>query len=317
MDMRILVLGAGATGGYFGARLLQAGADVSFLVRPARAAQLRAQGLALESPHGGFRARVSALTREELRGAWDLVVLSCKAYDLDSAIDSVAPAVGPGSVVLPLLNGVAHYEALDACFGAGRVAGGCCHLAVQLGAAGEIRHLNAVHRITFGARGPGVAQRRALERLAALFHAAPVDVRFVENAMQDCWEKYAFIAGLAASTCLMRAAVGDIAAAEHGREIVLEMFRVCAATAGRSGFPLRPGAHDEATATLTDPDSALTASMLRDLEAGRRIESEHIVGDMLRRAEAAGVEPGVLRVAYAHLQAREARRARESRRPPV
>lgn len=315
--MRILILGAGATGGYFGARLAQSGADVSFLVRPARAAQLRAQGLALESPRGGFRAPVSALVREELRGAWDLVILSCKAYDLDSAIDSVAPAVGPDSALLPLLNGLAHYKALDARFGAGRIAGGCCHLAVELGATGEIRHLNAVHRITFGARGPSVAQQRTLEQLAALFSATSVDVRFVENVMQDCWEKYAFIAALAASTCLMRAAVGDIAAAEHGREIVLEVFRVCAATAGRSGFPLRPEAHDEALAALTDPASALTASMLRDLEAGRRIESEHIVGDMVRRARAAGVEPGVLRVAHAHLQAHEARRARDSRRPPV
>lgn len=315
--MRILVLGAGATGGYFGARLAQAGAEVSFLVRPARAAQLRAQGLAVDSPRGAFRAPVSALLREELRGAWDLVVLSCKAYDLDSAIDAIAPALGPESTVLPLLNGLAHYDALDARFGAARVAAGCCHLAVQLGAAGEIRHLNAIERITFGPRGTAAAQRRALERLAALFGATSVEARFVDNAMQDCWEKYAFIAALAASTCLMRAAVGDIAASEQGREIVLELFRVCAATAGRSGFALRPQARDEAIATLTDPASTLTASMLRDLEAGGRIESEHIVGDMLRRAQAAGVEPGVLRVAHAHLQAREARRAREARIPAI
>lgn len=316
--MRILILGAGATGGYFGARLLEAGADVSFLARPARAAQLRAHGLVVESSRGAFRRPVVTLLQHELRGPYDLVILSCKAYDLDSAMDSVAPAVGPSTVLLPLLNGLAHYGALDARFGAGQVAGGCCHLAVALGAAAEIKHLNAVHRITFGARGGGEATRCCrLKRLAEFLSAGSVEVRYVEDVMHDCWEKYVFVAALAAATCLMRAAVGDIAATERGREIVLEALGVCAATAARNGFPLRAGAHEEAVAALTEPGSALTASMLRDLEAGRRIEFEHIVGDMLRRAEAAGLQPEVLRIAYAHLQAREARRARESRRPVV
>lgn len=311
--MRILILGAGATGGYFGARLVEAGADVSFLVRPSRAAQLRALGLVVESLHGDFRRPVVTLLESELRKPYDLVTLSCKAYDFESATDSVAPAVGPNTLLLPLLNGLAHYSMLDARFGAERVAGGCCHLAVALGAAGEIKHLNAVHRITFGARAANAQnQHQKLEQLAGLYAGTSVECRLAANIMQDVWEKYVFVATLAAVTCLMRAAVGDIAATENGRGIMLEALDVCAGTAARSGFPMRPGAHDEAIATLTEPGSALTASMLRDLEAGRRIESEQIVGDMLRRAEAAGLEPGVLRIAYAHLQAREARRARES-----
>lgn len=312
-QMRILILGAGATGGYFGARLMEAGADVSYLVRRSRAAQLRAQDLVVESPRGDFRRPVSALLESEIGGPYDLVVLSCKAYDLESALDSVAPAVGPDTLLLPLLNGLAHYALLDARFGAGRVAGGCCHLAVALGPAGEIKHLNAVHRITFGAReGNAENKHERLEQLAKLFAGTSIECRLAEDVMQEVWEKYVFIAALAAMTCLMRAAVGDIVAADGGRALMQETWDTCAQIAARSGFPPRPAAREEAIQTLTERGSAFTSSMLRDLEAGHRLEADHIVGDMVRRADALGVAPGLLRVAHLHLRAHEARRARET-----
>lgn len=311
--MRILILGAGATGGYFGARLTQAGADVTFLVRPARAAQLREQGLIVTSSLGDFHGPVGLALQSEVASAYDLILLSCKAYDLDAAMVSIGPAVGPHTVVLPLLNGLAHYDRLDTRFGRARIGGGCCHLAAMLDPGGAVRHLNAIHRITFGIRdGNADHARSVLNSLADLFARTSVECLHTENVMQELWEKYVFLCALASMTCLMRAAVGDIVAAEGGRVLMLEAFEVCAQTAARSAFPPRSAAREDAIRILTEPGSAFTASMLRDLEAGHRLESDHVIGDMLRRAVSVGVAPGPLRVASAHLLAHEARRAREA-----
>ena len=149
--MKILVLGAGAIGGYFGGRLVQAGGDISFLVREGRRAQLAERGLVVRSPHGDFSVPVDALTREHLRGAADLVLLACKAYDLEAAIEAVGPAVGEHTVVLPLLNGVAHIDRLSAAFGTARVAGGSCGIPATLTPEGEVVQLGPLHRIVFGA----------------------------------------------------------------------------------------------------------------------------------------------------------------------
>ena len=130
---RILVLGAGATGGYFGGRLLEAGHEVSFLVRPQRASVLRKTGLVIHSPEGIARLEPELVLAERLKGTYDLIILSCKAYDLDSAMEAVAPAVGKETAILPLLNGLKHYETLDARFGAERVLGGLCSIAVTVG----------------------------------------------------------------------------------------------------------------------------------------------------------------------------------------
>ena len=152
--MRILVLGAGGVGGYFGGRLVQAGGDVTFLVRERRAESLRRSGLVIHSPLGDFSAPVAVETRDSVRPEFDLALLSCKAYDLDSAIDSVGRGLAPDGRVLPLLNGLAHYQRLDAAFGAERVIGGLCHISVTLGGDGAIEHLNRLHRVIYGERGP-------------------------------------------------------------------------------------------------------------------------------------------------------------------
>ena len=167
--MKILVLGAGAIGGYFGARLQQAGADVTFLVRSRRAAQLAAHGLAVRSPFGDFDVKPRWLEAQALREPYDLVLLTCKAYDLDGALEAIAPAMGPTSHVLPLLNGLLHLDRLAQAFGAQRVVGGCCSIPVTLGPQGEVLHLAKMHRIAFGTL-PGTSPE-ARAKLAAL-HAS-------------------------------------------------------------------------------------------------------------------------------------------------
>ena len=305
--MRLLVLGAGGIGGYFGGRLAQSGADVTFLVRDARAARLQAEGLVIESPLGDARLDVTTATPGMLVGVYDLVLLSCKAYDLDSAIDTIRPAVGPGTSIMPLLNGLAHVERLEAAFGAKPVLGGLAHISVTLLPDGRIRHLNKLSTLTYGARLPEQeAHCAAIEALLA-----PVNFEWQNSrtVMQDMWEKFVFITAAASMTCLMRAPVGDILQADDGERLILQVLGECGGVASASGFPVRDKAKDWARSALTQQGSPLTASMLRDLQSGAKIEADHLQGDMIRRAGAHDVDVALLRTAYCHLQAYMAGRA--------
>jgi 2-dehydropantoate 2-reductase len=309
--MKILVLGAGAIGGYFGARLVQARADVHFLVRERRAALLAGRGLVVRSPHGDFTVPARTLLAGEVQPGWDLVLLTCKSYDLDAAIASVAPALGERTLVLPLLNGLAHIERLRAAFGAARVLGGTCVIPATLTPEGEVQHLGTPHRITFGPlAGTRAGAAHDLEPLREAFARGPVEAVLADDMAQPLWEKFVGLATLAAMTCLMRAAVGDIVASDDGALLMEDTLRACVATATAAGHAPREAALAPLRAMLFAPGSDFTASMLRDLEAGSRTEADHVVGDMLRRAVAAGVDPGPLRHARCHLQAAERRRAR-------
>ena len=308
--MRILVVGAGAIGGYFGARLLQAGRDVTFLVRPRRAAQLAATGLVVKSPLGDIDLPHPPLIEaQDLREPFDLIILSCKAYDLDGAIESFAPAVGPDTLILPLLNGMRHLDALDQRFGARAVLGGLCAISTALDDQGRILHFSDFANLAYGARESAQADKaEALDK--ALLNAA-FDARRSGKIAQEMWEKWAFIASGAGITCLMRAAFGDIEAA-GGADLALALYDECAGIAAANGFPPREPAQKFARTTLTAPGSEFVASMLRDIERGAPVEADHIVGDLLRR-QGAKTEPGsILRIAYVRLKAYEARRAREA-----
>ena len=310
--MRVLVVGAGATGGYFGARLAAAGRDVTFLVRPARAARLAEGGLSVRSPLGDFRVeRPATVTAGAIAGPFDLVLLSCKAYDLGSALDDVAPAVGPGTMVLPILNGLAHLDALDARFGPERVLGGSCAIAATLSPEGEIVQMSELHALTFGERDGTRPERIA--RVAAIMEGAGFAARLSETILLEMWEKWVFLATLACGTCLMRAPVGDIVAAPGGRAVMLGLLDECRGIAAGAGHAPRDKFLETSRGTLTAEGSRFTASMLRDIERGARIEADHIVGDLLARGRAAdpdGAWPH-LAAAYTHLKAYETRRTRE------
>lgn len=318
MSLKVLIVGAGATGGYFGGRLAQAAqrgrtdVEVTFLVRPKRAEMLKKNGLMIESPQGNFMLAVRTVQHTELKWEYDLVLLACKAYDLESAILSVYPAIGPDALILPILNGLAHFDRLDAEFGVRRILGGCCHLNGTLTNTGVVRLLSDLHGITFGTRAGNAAHAGAvLDRLQVAFRQTPVRVQHSETVLQAIWEKYTFLSAFAAMTCLMRAAVGDIMTADDGETLMLRLLAECEAAAKHAGYPLRPSVIDHSKKMLTDKSSVLTASMLRDLESGGRTESDHIVNDMRLRSIAAGSDATLLSVAWAHFQAREARLARE------
>ena len=307
--MKILVLGAGAIGGYFGGRLVQAGADVSFLVRPRRQAQLREHGLVVRSPHGDFTLPVNALLREEIREPADLLLLACKAYDLDAAIEAIAPAMGARTILVPLLNGLAHIDRLRTTFGPARVAGGSCGIPATLSPDGEVHQLGPLHHIVFGPLAGSADHTGAkLEALLELFRRTPVSADMDAQMMRALWEKFVGLATLAAMTCLMRGTVGDILATDEGAALFDATFAACQAAARAEGFEPREAPMAVFRTMMSDRQSLLTASMARDLESGGPTEGAHVVGDMLKRVMAAGIEPGALRAAWCHLQVAERRR---------
>lgn len=307
--MRILVVGAGAVGGYFGGRLLAARRDVTFLVRATRAAQLASTGLRIRSPAGDvdLAAPPTVLT-EHITGPFDLVLLSCKAYDVDGAVASFAPGVGSATAILPLLNGMRHIDVLTERFGRARVLGGQSFISAVVDPEGRVVHMNDMHSVTFGELD-GSRSTRAVE-IAAVLAGAGFDSRLSESIVHEMWEKWVFIAAGAGMTCLMRAAIGDIIVA-GGIDLLTAIIDECAEIAAHAGFPLPPSAVERTRTTLTNPASRLTSSMLRDIERSARIEADHIIGDLLRRG-GANAPKSLLRIAYAHLKAYEARRAVEA-----
>lgn len=304
--MRILVLGAGGIGGYFGGRLAQAGADVTFLVRPRRREQLQRDGLVVASPLGDFRQPVQTVLAGELRPGFDAVLFTCKAYDLDSAMDAIAPAINGRAAVVPMLNGIAHLERLDARFGAASVMGGTCQINVTLRPDGTVFHADPLQRLMFGERD-GRRSARA-EAFAAALAKSPIEWKLSDDIEQDMWEKVVFLSALAATTCLFRANVREIMAAAGGPEAMQRALDANIAIATREGRAPRPPALEMARKRLMDPAGTWSASMLRDLEAGGRVEADHIVGWMLQRARRHGADDTILSLAYTHLQAFEQRR---------
>jgi 2-dehydropantoate 2-reductase len=308
--MRILVVGAGAIGGYFGGRLLEAGRDVTFLVRARRAAQLAKTGLVIRSKFGDASLPAPpTVMADALHAPYDLILLSCKAYDLESAADSFAPAVGANTAILPLLNGMAHMDFLAKRFGGGAVLGGQCVISTTLDADGRILHLNDTHGLSFG-EPHGSTPPRA-EAVRETFSGARFDSRLSDAILQEMWEKWVFIAATAGVTCLMRATVGDIVTA-GAANLTSALLDECAAIAAAEGFAPREASQTRSRIMLTAPGSTFAPSMLRDIEHGAPIEADHIIGDLIRRGERASHEFPLLRVAYAHLKAYEARRAREN-----
>jgi 2-dehydropantoate 2-reductase len=306
--MRILVLGAGALGGYYGGRLQEGGlAEVAFLVRPRRQAQLARDGLVIESSFGAYRAPVRTLTAEQVRPGWDVVLLTNKAYDLPDAIAAIRPAIDARTAILPLLNGLSHIDTLTEAFGPDRVLGGLAKIQATLTPEGVVRHLNDWRYATFGELDGRMTPR--LRALEAAFTPAPgVVAQAVPDILHRLWEKLVHLGTSAAATVLMRAAVGEIARAPGGGDLMVRLLERNAAIAAHHGHPVRPGFLEEYRALFRDPTSAYATSMLRDLEAGGRIEADHILGFLLDAARRAGVPPELHEAAYIHAKAYEQRR---------
>ncbi len=303
--MRILILGAGAIGGYFGGRLVEAGGDVTFLVREKRQKILTEHGLRIESVFGNFETPVKAINESQIAEPFDFILLTCKAYDLPSAMAAIEPAVGDDTAILPLLNGVAHIELLNTKFGRQKVLGGVAKIASTLTPDGIIKHLNDWRYITFGEQD-GTLSPRVLA-LAAAFDKKSVVAAAVPNILQVMWEKIVHLSTIAGMTCLMRASVGEIARTNEGAALMLEFLERNAEIARREGFGPSDKFMTEYRQLFSDKKSTYTASMLRDIERKGPIEGDHIIGFMLRKARLHNIEPMLHRIVYVNLQSYEQR----------
>nr|WP_236599650.1 2-dehydropantoate 2-reductase [Ramlibacter alkalitolerans] len=301
-----MILGAGGIGGLFGGRLALAGADVTFLVRDKRKSQLDDDGIRVESQFGNFCVPVHSVTAREVKPEFDLVILTCKAYDLPSAIESVRPGLAPGAAVLPFLNGLAHLEVLNQAFGAANVLGGTARVQVTMTPDGVIRQLNDWQTLTIGEQDGRVSPR--IEALKAVLDQTGAEVKVSPQILRELWLKLVHLSTVAGMTCLMRANIGEIVRTPEGSALLVKFFERNAEIAAHFGH--RPDDKFRSTylALFRQADAMYEASMLRDLEKGGRIESEQILGDMLRRCREAGQPDALHLAAYTHVKAFEQRR---------
>lgn len=296
--MRILILGAGGIGGYFGAKLMRAGADVCFLLRDKRRQLIHERGLIIETPKDSFTVRPRCVSADKLTPDYDLIMLTPKAYDLDAALASIAGASGEG-VILPLLNGLSHIGMLDQQFGKARVLGGVAHIAAAVTETGAVRRLTDLHSLTIGHRHPNH------ESIARDFYALCMDAEFdshyADNIEQVLWDKWVFLATLASVTTLCQGSVGQIVATPYGAQLTRGIYAECCAIADKCDFAIGDVQRDKALAMLTETGSSFTSSMLRDMKSGLRTEHEHILGEMIKRGIEHHVPCDLLALAYTHM----------------
>jgi len=298
--MRILIIGAGATGGFFGSRLAQAGRDVTFLVRPKRAAQLAEHGLQVLSPSGDTRITPQLLTADQLDQPFDVIILAVKAYALDSALADMAAAIGPQTVVVPLLNGMRHIDAISERFGAGVLVGGVCKIIAEVDSEGRIIQHGAINHLAYGELDGQPCERTA--RLHELLSGAGFDTDLSTTIKQALWDKWVLLASLGSINALSRGNIGEVAAVEGGQAFAGRLIdEVVALVSALGGTPNAVGLA-QVRQVLTQEGSKQTSSMYRDLSAGAPIEAQQIVGDLLRRGQGTGIDTPLLSAAYVNLQ---------------
>lgn len=303
--MRILVVGAGATGGYFGGRLAQAGRDVTFLVRAARAANLREHGLRLESPHGNVTLRPPLVEAGGIEGAYDLVLVAVKAYGLEGAMADLAPAMGPGTTIVPLLNGMRHVDRLRERFGEALV-GGVCKVATRLDPDGHIVQLATFQELAYGE-----FDGRGSERVARIDEAvrdAGFTARATATIAREMWEKWVLLAAMGGVTCLMRGTLGEVVRAPGGAAFASALLEEVIATVEAVGERPTETYLANTRRAFADAKSGQASSMYRDLVSGGPVETDQILGDLVARAAAAGVATPLLAAAHAALSVYEERR---------
>jgi 2-dehydropantoate 2-reductase len=303
--MRLLIVGAGSTGGYFGGRLAQAGRDVTFLVRPARAANLQANGLQILSPHGDVTLVPKLVIAGNITTPFDAVLLTVKAFSLEAALDDLAPAVGPETMILPVLNGMKHMDMLAARFGEKPVVGCVCKVAAIVDDQGRIVQLAGFHDLAYGEMNGASSPRT--EQLDLFLQGAGFNARLSRTIEREMWEKWVLLATMGGVTCLMRGNVGEIEAAPGGTDFVLRFLDEVLSVVAVVGHSPGEAALTSTRAMLTGRGSIQTSSMYRDLQKGSPIEADQIIGDLLARARRANVPTPLLAAAYTHLSVYQSR----------
>lgn len=297
--MKTLIVGAGATGGYFGLRLAQAGRDLTFLVHPHRAEQLR-EGLRVHGADFDETVPVRTVTALDVQDTYDLVLLMTKAWSLESAMEDIAPAIGPDSAILPLLNGMAHLQRLNDRFGTDTVLGGIVRVVCALAPDGLIRQLKPRATLIFGPQDGHRTER--IEDIERELRVPGYELVLSPDILASMWNKWAFIGAGATITCLMRGTIGHVIAVPGGKEFALDVIRETERVAAAAGFPVTSTAHAASLEMFTEEGSVFTSSLYRDVLAGSQHEGEHLLGQYVAVADQLGVDVPLTRLALTQLR---------------
>lgn len=301
--MRILVLGAGGVGGFFGGRLVEKGEDVTFLVRSKRKQQLEEKGLVIRSVNGDFSFQPNLITKEDRTSPFDVILFSTKAYHLNEAIVDLKPFVGKNTVIIPLLNGIAQLSLLQKEFGVEKVIGGLCFIETTLNNEGDVVQTSVANRLVFGEIKPQDSAR--IKRISKTFADTKASFVLSENILQDMWHKYLFITVMSGVTTLMRAPIGPIRESDGGREFIRNLFEESVQIMKSMEVPVKDNIVEEHMKTIDKISYDMKSSMQRDMEKGSLIEGKHLQGYLLKLAEEMSIDVPLLSVVYQNLKVYE------------
>ena len=276
--MKILILGSGGIGGFFGGYLAEIGADVTFLVRAKRKETLSINGLNIISSLGNISIKPQMVLAEDLKPIYDIIIITCKTYDLDQAILDLTLIKGKG-LVIPFLNGVNHMEKLDKTFGSSNVMGGVAHISSNVNEDGTIEHFSEFKKLTFGDRN--LINNDIIKEFYQICKKTKFDVILSDNINIDLWKKWVFISTVAGATTLFSCSLGDIVKHNYGKKVIIDLFDECKSIAELNGFLFDKTEVEGVIKAMTAPGSPIKASMQRDVEKKSFTEHEQIFGDLI------------------------------------
>ncbi|WP_456277501.1 ketopantoate reductase family protein [Bacillus sp. AK128] len=304
--MRILMVGAGAVGGYFGGRLLEKGEDVTFLVRGKRNQQLAEHGLRIESVNGDVTLKPKTIMVGEQTEPFDVVILSNKAYHLDAVMEDITDYVGESTMILPLLNGISHIDTLKVRFGAKNVIGGLCFIETTLDENGRIHQTSPFHDLVFGELTGEQTDR--INRLQKATSGTKANFRLSDNIMKELWHKYLFITTLSGVTTLTRAAVGPILEANGGLNLFKQLGEELTAIAKKMDAPIDADYDATIVKRVSQMGYGMKSSMQRDMEKGLPVEADHLQGYLYQQADDFEIQVPLLKTIYTNLKVYELNR---------
>jgi len=297
--MKILVVGAGAIGGYFGARLLENGENVTFLVREKRKELLNKTGLHIESVHGNAELIPRLITVNSPSETFDLVLISTKSYHLEQAIADLRPFVNEDTTILPLLNGIAHIDLLTEAFGEKAIIGGLCFIETTLKENGTISQKSPLHQLIFGELSGEETPR--IQKLQSVFSGTNADFEYSDNINQDMWQKYLFITALSGITSLMESPIGPIMDLEGGRNTVTSLLEEITSIMNIINAPIKESIAADLFQKISGMGYDMKSSMQRDMEKLLPLEADHLQGFLLQHAKDHNIPVPVLETIYTKL----------------
>ena len=277
--MKVLILGVGGLGGFFGAHLQKTNCDVTFLVTDKTKKLVSETGIKILSDFGNFKINPILITKKSLKINYDVIIISCKAYHLDEAIADLKPTQ-KNAIIIPLLNGQAHISKLEKAFKRENVFGGVAHVSSNTTSPGEIKHVGKIKRLTFGSRYE--VNKNIANEFYQLCRKADFQTMLSDNIDHDIWEKWIFIATIAGSTTLFQTSIDNISKKPNGKIFIQNLWNECINISKENGYELRAEAKSLHEDLLFKSDVPFKASMLVDMEKKLMTEHEHIFFEFIK-----------------------------------